>query len=295
MRRTGGWAARRRAASAVTGIAVVALVAASMNGVASAAPAGAAAVAEPAVATNLAGPADVDHRTGSMKPTAAQASAAAKLGATIRWNAYGTPATLGPATLATGLAKDPVAAAKEYLTRNTALFGLDAEAVDALDHARGQPARRRRGRAAAAEVRLTAGRQRRPRRARGDRGQGRPGDQLAVPDDRRARAGDADRRPRRWPRAMTDAKIPAGKLGSRSTSRAVAVPTAQGPPGRVRGDLVAPDAGPTRSPTRPTSTAAPARVLVREDQVDFDSDNPRWAVFPATPPPATPPPARTPG
>ncbi len=27
-------------------------------------------------------------------------------------------------------------------------------------------------------------------------------------------------------------------------------------------------------------------VLVRKDQVDYDSDNPKWAVFPASPPPA---------
>jgi hypothetical protein len=100
----------------VTGVAVVALVAASTNGVASAAPAGATTVAaEPAAATHLAGPADVDNRTGSMRPTAGQATAAAKVGTRIRWNAFGTPATLGPATLATGLSKDPVAAAKEYL------------------------------------------------------------------------------------------------------------------------------------------------------------------------------------
>ena len=120
----------------MTGVAVVALVAASMKGVASAAPAGATraatVAAEPAAATHLAGPVDVDNRTGSIRPTARQATAAAKVGTRIRWNAFGTPATLGPATLATGLSKDPVTAAKEYLARNTALFGLDAKAVDAL-------------------------------------------------------------------------------------------------------------------------------------------------------------------
>src|SRR5690242_21946226 len=104
-----------------------------MNGVASAAPAGATtAAAEPAAATHPAGPADVDNRTGSMRPTAGQATAAAKVGTRIRWNAFGTPATLGPATLATGLSKVPMARAKVYLARNTALFGLDAKSVDAL-------------------------------------------------------------------------------------------------------------------------------------------------------------------
>ena len=227
MRRTGGWAARRRAASAVTGVAVVALVAASMNGVASAAPAGATPAAEPAAATNLAGPADVDNRTGSMRPTAGQASAAAKLGTRIRWNAFGTPATLGPATLATGLAKDPVAAAKEYLTHNTTLFGLDAKAVDALSTVAVSPLgtgavvllQQKFGSLPAGNdglvaVAVTAGKVVRVTSTL-SRMTNAPAPATLTADQAVARA-------------TADAKIPAGKLGSRSV-RAVAVPTAQGP------------------------------------------------------------------
>ena len=284
MRRTGGWAARRRAASAVTGVAVVALVAASMNGVASAAPAGATtAAAEPAAATHPAGPADVDNRTGSMRPTAGQATAAAKVGTRIRWNAFGTPATLGPATLATGLSKDPVAAAKDYLARNTALFGLDAKAVDALSTVAVSPLgtgavvllQQKFGSLPAGNDGLVA---------------------VAVTGGKVVRVTSTLSRMTNAPapatltaeqavtRAMADANIPAGKLGSRSV-REVAVPTAQGPRAAYEVSLVAPD------PDRPLAyltyvDGITGAVLVREDQVDFDSDNPKWAVFPATPPPA---------
>ena len=293
MRRTGGWAARRRTASAVTGIAVVALVAASMNGVASATPAGATAAAEPAVATNLAGPADVDHRTGSMKPTAAQASAAARLGTTIRWNAYGTPATLGPATLATGLAKDPVAAAKEYLTRNTALFGLDAKAVDALTTVAVSPLgtgavvllQQKFGSLPAGNDGLVA---------------------LAVTAGKVVRVTSTLSRMTDAPapatltadqavaRAMADAKIPAGKLGSRSV-RAVAVPTAAGPPGRVRGEPRRTRPGPPARRTSPTWTGSPARCWSARTR----STSTRTTRSGRSSRPArrrrTPPPARTPG
>ena len=283
MRGTGGRAARRRAASAVTGVAVVALVAATMNGVASAAPAVGTAAAEPAAATTLTGPADVDNRKGSMKPTAAQASAAGKLGTRVRWNAYGTPASLGPATLATGLAKDPVAAAKEYLLGNTALFGLDAKAVDALNTVAVSPL----GSGAVVLLQQTFG-----TLPAGNDGLV----ALAVTGGKVVRVTSTLSRMTGAPapatltadqavvRAMTDAQIPAGKLGSRSV-RAVAVPTAQGPRAAYEVSLVAPD------PDRPLAyltyvDGITGAVLVREDQVDFDSDNPQWAVFPATPPPA---------
>jgi hypothetical protein len=92
---------------------------------------------------------------------------------------------------------------------------------------------------------------------------------------------------------MADANIPAGKLGSRSV-REVAVPAAQGPRAAYEVSLAAPD------PDRPLAyltyvDGITGAVLVREDQVDFDSDNPRWAVFPATPPPANTAAGWTPG
>jgi extracellular elastinolytic metalloproteinase len=282
VRRAGGWAARRRAASAVIGVAVVVLGAATGNGIASAAPAGAAAVTDPPAATNLAGSGDVDHRTGTMRPTAAQAAAAARVGSKVSWNAFGTPAALGPGTLATGLSTDPVAAAKQYLTRNTALFGLDAKAVDGLTTVTVSPL------GAGSVVLLQQRFGTLPAGAGGLVAVAVTGGKVvrltstlsrltAAPAPATLTAGQATAA------ALADAKIPAGK--ATDSVRAVAVPTPQGPRAAYEVELVAPD------PNRPTAyltyvDGVTGAVLVREDQVDFDSDNPKWAVFPATPPPA---------
>ncbi|MFD0655799.1 hypothetical protein [Thermocatellispora tengchongensis] len=74
---------------------------------------------------------DLDHRKGAVAPPAALRSGA---GTTIRWNTLGTPAVITAAgPLAEGLGGDPEQAARAYLKANQALFGLSAEAVDALE------------------------------------------------------------------------------------------------------------------------------------------------------------------
>ena len=80
---------------------------------------------------------DIDNRRGTLAPTGRQAAAARRLG-TVRWNALGTPAAVGPnkaagTGLATTLAADPDAAARQYLIANQDLYGLDATAVAAMD------------------------------------------------------------------------------------------------------------------------------------------------------------------
>jgi hypothetical protein len=218
-----------------------------------------------------------------MRPTAAQASAAAKASSRVRWNAFGTPAALGPGTLATGLSKDPVTAAKEYLSRNTALFGLDAAAVAGLTTLAVAPLgagatvllQQKFGNLPAGNDGLVAVAVRAGTVVRVtstlSRMTGAPAPATMTADQAVARA-------------LDDAKIPAGRLGGKSV-REVAVPTAQGPRAAYEVSLVAPD------PDRPLAyltyvDAITGAVLVREDQVDFDSDNPKWAVFPAAPPPA---------
>jgi extracellular elastinolytic metalloproteinase len=78
---------------------------------------------------------DRDARRGAKKPTAQQESLAAQSGGRVRWNQFGTPATLsndsGP--LASGLPGDPVAAAREYLRQNRALFNLSEQDVANLE------------------------------------------------------------------------------------------------------------------------------------------------------------------
>jgi extracellular elastinolytic metalloproteinase len=284
VRRPGWWAARRRAASAVIAVGVVVLGAATGNGVASAAPARANAPAAHATfATNLAGPGDVDNRTGTMRPTGTQSTAAARVATKVRWNAFGTPAVLGPGTLATGLSTDPVTAAKDYLSRNTALFGLDAAAIAGLTTVAVSP--------------LGAGSVVLLQQTFGTLPAGNDGlVAVAVTGGKVVRVTSTLSRMTNAPaaatltadqavgRALADARIAAGTPSTRSV-REVAVPTAQGPRAAYEVTLTAPN------PDRPLAyqtyvDGVTGAVLLRQDQVDFDSDNPKWAVFPATPPPA---------
>ncbi|WP_283138637.1 M36 family metallopeptidase [Rhizohabitans arisaemae] len=75
---------------------------------------------------------DVDNRTGQVPPPTGLKTRNA--GQEIRWNSLGTPAIVNAAEpLASGLNADPEQAAREYLTQNESLFGLTAEAVQALE------------------------------------------------------------------------------------------------------------------------------------------------------------------
>lgn len=78
---------------------------------------------------------DVDARTGAVQPTAAQKSIVSSLGAHVTWNRYGTPASLinYGGYLATGLGSDPVAAARAFVSKNKALFGLSGQGVNNLE------------------------------------------------------------------------------------------------------------------------------------------------------------------
>lgn len=73
---------------------------------------------------------DVDFRTGSVAATAAQRAAVADLGATARWNKFGTPQSMinHDGFLATGVqGENAKAAARKFLANNAAVFGLSAD------------------------------------------------------------------------------------------------------------------------------------------------------------------------
>lgn len=80
-------------------------------------------------------PFDRDLRTGRIAPTAVQRQAADRLGTRVRWNAFGTPATLirHGGYLATGLGDDAPAAARQFLTANRELFRLTPETIADLE------------------------------------------------------------------------------------------------------------------------------------------------------------------
>jgi hypothetical protein len=83
---------------------------------------------------------DLDARGNARAPTAAQ-KAAVPPGATVRWNRFGTPERLVRYGnyLATGLATDPVQAARQWLKANRELIRLSADAVDGLQLVAGNP------------------------------------------------------------------------------------------------------------------------------------------------------------
>jgi extracellular elastinolytic metalloproteinase len=78
---------------------------------------------------------DVDHREGRKSPTAAQQQAARDKGVTAHWNKLGTPDSVNHpgGYVATGLAGDPVAVARTWMTNNSALLGLSPDAVADLE------------------------------------------------------------------------------------------------------------------------------------------------------------------
>jgi extracellular elastinolytic metalloproteinase len=231
---------------------------------------------------------DKDNRAGTAQPTARQRTLAGRVGAAVRWNALGTPVAVGPArALATGLPADPEAAARGYLSANRDLFGLDAAAVAGLERVLVSP--------------IGAGFAVLLRQRFGDLPAGRDGlVDVLVRDGTVLRVTSSLSRDTRTPQpatltpaeayqvALRDAGLSAGQVGP-SDVRAVAVPTpADGPRAGYAVTLISKDgADPTAYTTYVDGRTG--TVLVRDDLVDFDSDNPMWAVFPATPPATIPP------
>ena len=138
---------------------------------------------------------DVDARAGNVLPTAAQRSAVSALGATARWNRFGTPQSLIKygGFLATGLSRDPEAAARAFLNRNRGIFRLTTAQISALELVSEQRMAQSNGhgRAPPAAVRRPAGGRRRDGHRRRRR---RPGGLRLLLD--RAHHGDPARRRR---------------------------------------------------------------------------------------------------
>ena len=76
----------------------------------------------------------LDARTDTLAPTAAQQQAAATLNAVVRWGQFGTPkvVTRVGQFLSGPRSGTPEQVAGAFLRDNAALFGLNAQAIDAL-------------------------------------------------------------------------------------------------------------------------------------------------------------------
>ena len=224
-----------------------------------------------------------DNRTGRIAPTSRQREKAAAVGARARWNALGTPAVLAStgAPLATGLPADPTVAARAYIDANRDLLGLTPSGAAALEVVTVAPMgqgstvllrQRFGGLAAAVDGMLSIGI--------------RNGAVWYVsssiardgtsPEAATLSASDAERI------ALGDAGLATATI---LRTELVAVPTAD------RGTRAAYQVtfGANLSGAEPVaySTYVDARdggVLVRENLVDSDVDNPEWDVFPNRPP-----------
>jgi extracellular elastinolytic metalloproteinase len=228
-----------------------------------------------------AGPKHKDNRKGTVAPSKRQRDLASSLGVRARWNDFGTAAVLAPTgvALAEGLPTDPVAGARAYLARNRELLGLTARAAGALEVVTVAPM------GAGAAVLL--------RQRFGDLAAGIDGlitiglrdgkvfyvssslaRDVSAPPPATLTAQDAARS------AARDAGLDVSAV--RSVDQ-VAVPTPLGGPrAAYRAVLIAGAAEPVAYSTY--VDARDGTVLVRQDLVDHEVDNPTWEVFPNTPP-----------
>jgi extracellular elastinolytic metalloproteinase len=227
------------------------------------------------------GPLDQDNRQGRVQPTARQRGLAAAVDARARFNILGTPGKLVSTgrPLASGLPSDPVAAARAYVAGNRELLGLTPQAANALEVVTVAPM----GDGAAVLLQqrfgtLVAGY-----------------DGLLVVGVRDGMvfyvsgslARDAAQPA---PARLSEdeaARIAVGDAGvDRSAVQdieLVAVPTPAGARAAYNVLIIGGDAA---QPVGFSSfvDARDGSLMVREDLVDYDTDNPEWEVFPDTPP-----------
>jgi hypothetical protein len=250
------------------------------------------AVAAPGFQGEHSMPADLDAREGRVAPSARQRALAS--GLQVTWNQFGTPRAVAPRDgyLATGLSSDQATAARQWISRNLALLGIDAAAARDLEvvteTAYAVLLRQRFDGVAAGRDGLISVGVHRGRVAyvssslapdttvTGTREMGAAAALRAAAENARLSAG-----------TLSDARtrdgwtvLDATGLDRPAQARFVAVPT---PRDGVRmaweTSLLEGDRG-----VASFVDAETGDVLVREELVDHLADNPTWTVFPNTPP-----------
>ncbi|MGP3911676.1 M36 family metallopeptidase [Nonomuraea sp. 10N515B] len=224
---------------------------------------------------------DVDNRQGRVAPpaNARRAGPAAE----IRWNALGTPAAVvSSEPLAEGLGSDPEQAARAYLKNNESIFGLPAEAVDALERVAVNP--------------IGAGHAVLLRQRFGDLPAGVDGlVAIGVVDGTVRHVTSTLSRATQAPPAAAISAQQAMEIAARdggidlataATKQAtpVAVPAPDGVHNAYQVVLIGGGDGEAAAYTTHVDAVSGA-ILVRENLVDHhqDPDNPHWEVFPANP------------
>ena len=227
------------------------------------------------------GPLDQDNRKGRVEPTARQRALAAAVEARARFNDLGTPGVLTSTgrPLASRLPSDPVAAARAYVAGNRELLGLTPRAASSLEVVTVAPM----GDGAAVLLQQRFG-----NLVAGYDGllvvgvrdgmvfhvSGSLARDAAQPAPARLSAEQAARI------AVRDAGVDPSAV---QDVELVAVPTPAG--ARAAYNVLVID-GDAAEPVAFSSfvDARDGSLMVREDLVDYDTDNPEWEVFPNTPP-----------
>ncbi|QFZ19008.1 M36 family metallopeptidase [Saccharothrix syringae] len=257
---------RQAAVLAATGaLAIGPLVA---TGTASAAPTGGATVEAPGDGHD---PDDVDNRPPAARPSDRRLALAGERAATVRWNRYGTPATLVPRPgLQARSAGDPVAVARGYLAANPDVFGLAQRDVDSMDVLVSRPMgqgsyvmlRQRFGSTPSILDGLAA---------------------FGIRDGAVVYLSSTLSPTTTAPEPATlspEQALAAAGLGAATRVTAGAVPVPDGPArAAYQVVLVGQETG-----TTSYVDARTGALLVREDLVDHQSDDAGWDVFPANPP-----------
>jgi extracellular elastinolytic metalloproteinase len=287
--------ARVRRLTAVASVS--ALFALGLNGVAAGAPA-----PTPRDQTHHQGVGSRDARPGHRDPTSAQRDLATRQHVTARWNKLGTPANLAPQgeALAGGLPADPAAAARTYIAQHRDLLGLTQRAVDSLEVLAVNP--------------IGAGSAVVFRQRFGDLPAGYDGlaavgvadgkvylvNSTLAPDVAAPEPATLDQK-EALRKAMRDASLSGGTVTAKGSSdgwnrfevsglagtqsvKPVAVPL---PAGGVRAayEVSVNDSDPNG--TQAYTSYVDARtgdVLIREDNVNDEADDPEWKAFPENPP-----------
>jgi extracellular elastinolytic metalloproteinase len=291
----------RKRASVTRLVAVVsagALVGLGVNGVAAGSPAGSAARDQ----AQRQGPGDRDFRPGLRAPSAGQREVAARQRVSARWNKLGTPANLAPQgqALATGLPADPVTAARTYLTNHRDLLGVSQDAIDSLEVVATNPIgagsavlfRERFGNLPAgydglAVVGVAGGKVYTVSSTLAPDVPAPAPATLSEKDAVRNAARDVALDSGTVTAKGSDggwSRFSASGLSGTQSVKPVAVPMPAGG-ARAAYEVAVSHSGPA-GPQAYTSyvDARTGEVLVREDNVADDADNPEWDAFPANPP-----------
>ena len=214
-----------------------------------------------------------------MAPTAQQRRLAQSAGLKATWNQFGTPRSLSVTrgSVATGLAADPVAAAREWIAANRDLLGIDRSRLELVSSApigagRAVMLRQRFGSLTAGRdglivVGVTHGRVAYVSSSLASDTSVTGARRLSAAAAVRAAADDAGLEPRALKGAPRLVAVPTPERGARRAWQVQLI--AGGAEPRAVSSLVDAETG---------------GVIVRENLVDHLADNPRWRAFPSSPP-----------